>query len=161
MSRKLTTKTAIACSQDQTQLDVATVCNCAAASTPHPSLPPPPPYPSPNCGQQHMVRLLKASGASWRIQTLKLFCQKLQALLSRTKTSVGRTFEFSDTRPGRLGYFNYTSGYPWPLHTVKSPSFFKPRERQTKVQSSFFFFFFNLLFLKSPHEIRCWLTSLL
>jgi len=43
-----------------------------------------------------------------------------------------------------------TSGYPWPSDIVKSPGFFKPRERHTKAQSNFFFFFFNLLFLKSP-----------
>jgi hypothetical protein len=43
----------------------------------------------------------------------------------------------------------YTSGYPWPSDTTKSFSFFKPRERHTKAQRSFFFFY-NLLFLKSP-----------
>jgi hypothetical protein len=42
-----------------------------------------------------------------------------------------------------------TSGYLWPSDTVKSPGFFKPRERHTKVQSSFFFFFF-FFGLKSP-----------
>jgi hypothetical protein len=43
----------------------------------------------------------------------------------------------------------YTSGYPWPSDTMKSFSFFKPRERHTKAQRSFFFIY-NLLFLKSP-----------
>ncbi len=35
-----------------------------------------------------------------------------------------------------LLYYVHTSGYPWPLDTVKSPSFFKPRETHTKAQSS-------------------------
>jgi len=47
-------------------------------------------------------------------------------------------------------WFITTSGYPWPSDTVKSPGFFKPRERHRKAQSSFFFNFKNLLFLKSP-----------
>jgi len=44
---------------------------------------------------------------------------------------------------------NSTSGYPWPLDTVKSPGFFKPREAHIKAQRSFFLFL-DLLFLKSP-----------
>ncbi len=39
-------------------------------------------------------------------------------------------------------YYNVTSGYPWPSATVKSPSFFKPRETHTKAQSSYFYFYF-------------------
>jgi len=65
-----------------------------------------------------------------------------------------------------------TSGYPWPLDTMKSPGFFKPRERHTKAQSNFFYkkfiylfiyliYFYNYCFWKIPHEIRCWSTSLL
>jgi hypothetical protein len=57
----------------------------------------------------------------------------------------------------KLRSYVNTSGYPWPLDTVKSPGFFKPRETHTKAQSSYFYFYFYLFFVtkirwKVPHE---------
>jgi hypothetical protein len=53
-------------------------------------------------------------------------------------------------------YYIYTSGYPWPSDTVKSPGFFKPRQTHKGVKQLvlflFYLFFVKKIRWKVPHE---------
>jgi len=44
---------------------------------------------------------------------------------------------------------------------MKSAGFFKPRDTHEGAKQLFYYYYYYLLFLKVPHEIRCWPTSLL